>query len=55
MMKQNDTFDPSFFEKLKITEDRYFWFQVRRWIFAKITNLLNLPQKSLRSAAGRAM
>lgn len=52
MVEQN-SFDPSYFEHIKIVEDKYFWFNVRKkWIFDKITKFVNPPAQILDAGCG---
>lgn len=37
LIKEDDTYDPSYFKKLKRIEEKHFWFKIRRkWIFDRI-------------------
>lgn len=52
-MKQSDTFDPSFFEKLKRVEENHFWFRVRRkWIYDRIRKFYPPPAGVLEVGCG---
>lgn len=52
-MKKTDTFDPSFFERLKKAEERHFWFRIRRkWIFDKLRKFIAPPAKVLEIGCG---
>lgn len=53
MIRQNNTFDPLFFERLKEAEKNHFWFQIRRkWIFDKIKKFVSAPAKVLEVGCG---
>jgi len=53
MSEKTDTFDPSFFEKLKLAENKYFWFRVRRhYIFDRINKFSPPPAKLLEIGCG---
>jgi len=53
MSEKTDTFDPSFFEKLKFVEETHFWFQVRRnYIFDNISKFMLPPAKLLEVGCG---
>jgi ubiquinone/menaquinone biosynthesis C-methylase UbiE len=48
-----DTYDPSFFQRLKKIEKNHFWFHIRRkWIFDKIKKVVSPPAKLLEVGCG---
>lgn len=52
-MKENDSFDPSIFERLKKAESEHFWFQIRKkWIYDKISKFISPPAKVLEVGCG---
>jgi SAM-dependent methyltransferase len=52
-MKQQDIFDPSYFERLRKAEKKHFWFQIRRrWIFDKVKKYIIPPAKVLEIGCG---
>ncbi|MBI5042755.1 MAG: class I SAM-dependent methyltransferase [Nitrospirae bacterium] len=53
MIRQNNNFDPSFFECLRRAEGNYFWFHVRRkWVYDKISKFILPPAKFLEIGCG---
>lgn len=53
LTKEYETYDPSFFNKLKKVEEEYFWFLIRRkWIFNKISKFAKPPAKVLEIGCG---
>lgn len=52
-MNQIETYDPSFFGRLKKAEESYFWFKVRRkWIYDKIRKFIVPPASVLEVGCG---
>ena len=52
-MIQTDTYDPSFFEKLRKAEEKHFWFQIRRkWIFDNMRKFIPPPANFLEVGCG---
>ncbi len=52
-MKEKNTYDPSYFKKLKRVEEKYFWFLIRRkWIFDRISKFIAPPAKVLEVGCG---
>jgi SAM-dependent methyltransferase len=52
-MDRQETFDPSFFERLRSTEETHFWFRARRkWIFDALTKFLPPPATLLEVGCG---
>lgn len=51
--KEHETYDPSYFEKLKRVEEEYFWFSIRRkWIFDRTKKFLTHRAKILEVGCG---
>jgi len=52
-MKENNTYDPSYFKMLKRVEGEYFWFSIRRkWIFDRIKKFVPHCAKILEVGCG---
>lgn len=53
MIRQDNNFDPSFFECLREAEENHFWFHVRRkWIYDKISKFILPPARLLEIGCG---
>jgi SAM-dependent methyltransferase len=53
LTKEHETYDPSFFNKLKRVEEEYFWFAIRRkWIFDMIKKFVPPRAKILEVGCG---
>jgi SAM-dependent methyltransferase len=53
LTKDNETYDPSYFNKLKRVEEEYFWFAIRRkWIFDRIKKFVPSHAKVLEVGCG---
>ncbi len=52
-MTQIDTYNPSFFDRLRNVEEKHFWFRIRRkWIFDRIKKFVLPPAKILEIGCG---
>lgn len=53
LTKEHETYDPSYFNKLKRVEEKHFWFYIRRkWIFDRIKKFVPSHAKILEVGCG---